>query len=166
MFAVGRRGTARLAAAVLASGLFAAGAITGAGSALADDPAPAAGGATATLGQLTTFDRATIHDSGGTFKVGAGLFQMGVDGGGTIETYCIDLHDSTQPGAHYQEVPWSSSSLGNNPEAGKIEWILQHSYPQVNDLQQPAEEAGSGPLTPPPAAAGTHGATSRYSRPA
>ena len=164
MFTVGRRGTARLAAAVLASGLFAAGAITGAGSALADDsPAPAAGGATATLGQLTTFDQATIHDGGNRFEVEAGLFQMSVAGRGTISTYCIDLHDATQPNAQYQEVPWGSSSLGTNPNSGKIEWILHHSYPQVTDLQQLAQEAGSGPLTPQLAAAGTQVAIWRYS---
>ncbi|MCQ4081855.1 Cys-Gln thioester bond-forming surface protein [Streptomyces sp. RB6PN25] len=163
MFTVGRRRTARLAAAVLASGLFAAGAISGAGSALADDPAPAAGGATATLGQLTTFDRATINDGANSFQVEAGLFQMSVTGGGTIYTYCIDLHDSTQPQAQYQEVPWASSSLGVNPNSGKIEWILHHSYPQINDLQQLAQEAGSGPLTPQLAAAGTQVAIWRYS---
>jgi TQXA domain-containing protein/LPXTG-motif cell wall-anchored protein len=163
MFTVGRRGITRLAATVLASGLFTAGAITGAGSALADSPVPAAGGATATLGRLTTFDHATIHEGGYGFEVKAGLFQMSVAGYGTISTYCIDLHDATRPDAQYQEVPWDSSSLGPNPNSGKIEWILHHSYPQVTDLQQLAQEAGSGPLTPQLAAAGTQVAIWRYS---
>ena len=164
MFTVGRRGTTRLAAAILASGLVAAGAIAGAGSAVADGGAtPAVGGATATLGDLTIFDRATVHDNGGAMHVGAGLFKMSVDGGGSIQTYCIDLHHETQPQATYREVPWSQSTLQGNADAGKIEWILQHSYPQVNNLQQLAQEAGADALSAQQAAAGTQVAIWRYS---
>ena len=163
MFTVGRRGTTRLAAAILASGLVAAGAIAGAGSAVADGGAtPAVGGATATLGDLTIFDRATVHDNGGAMHVGAGLFKMSVDGGGSIQTYCIDLHHETQPQATYREVPWSQSTLQGNADAGKIEWILQHSYPQVNNLQQLAQEAGADALSAQQAAAGTQVAIWRY----
>src|SRR4051812_45463832 len=117
MISVRRRGAARLAAAVLASGLVAAGAIATAGPAVADDATPHQGGATATLGGLKTSDLAVIHQEGGQDqKVGAGLFEMTVDGGGTLQTYCIDIHNPTQRQAQYQEVPWSASSLHDNAD--------------------------------------------------
>ncbi|GAA1895415.1 Cys-Gln thioester bond-forming surface protein [Streptantibioticus ferralitis] len=163
MFTVGRRRAARLAAAVLASGLVAAGSIVGAGSAVADGSDPAAGGATATLGNLKTYDSATIHENGHDQQVGAGLFEMSVNDGGSIQTYCIDIHNPTQDSAKYQEVSWGASSLGANPGAGKIKWILQNSYPQVNDLTALAKKAGAGSLSPQLAAAGTQVAIWRYS---
>ncbi|MEU6342076.1 LAETG motif-containing sortase-dependent surface protein [Streptomyces sp. NPDC046977] len=163
MFTVRRRGTARLAVAIVASGLIAVGSMAGAGSAVADDATPTAG-AKATLGNLKTFDKAVIHDNGKDEKVSAGLFEMTVDGGGTIQTYCIDIHNPTQGKAGYKEVSWDQSSLHNNTNAGKINWILQHSYPQVNDLAALKSAAGlSGDLTPQLAAAGTQVAIWRFS---
>ncbi|MER5971408.1 Cys-Gln thioester bond-forming surface protein [Streptomyces sp. NPDC002055] len=164
MISVRRRGAARLAVAVLASGLVAAGAIAGAGPAVADDAVPNQGGATATLGGLKTADQAVIHqEDGEDQQVGAGLFEMTVDGGGTLQTYCIDIHNPTQRQAQYQEVPWSASSLHDNADAGKIRWILQNSYPQVNDLSKLAQAADTGTLTEKTAAAGTQVAIWRYS---
>ncbi|MFF7654542.1 Cys-Gln thioester bond-forming surface protein [Streptomyces sp. NPDC007983] len=162
MLSVKRRGAARLAAAVLASGLVAVGAMAGAGPATADDVPPGNGGATATLSGLKTFDKAVIHDKGDQ-EVGAGLFEMAVDNGGSIQTYCIDLHNPTQSKAKYEEKSWSQTSLANNREAGKINWILQNSYPQVNDLAELASKAGSGALTEKTAAAGTQVAIWRFS---
>ncbi|MFI9104363.1 LAETG motif-containing sortase-dependent surface protein [Streptomyces fildesensis] len=158
MFKIQRRSAARLAAAGLATGLLAAGAISGAGAAFAD------GGATAVLGglQADKSDGVVIHEGGKDKAVNAGLFTMDV-GGGTIQTYCIDIHNPTQKHAKYQEVPWDSSSLHNNPDAGKINWILQHSYPQVADLAALAKASGSGPLTEKTAAAGTQVAIWRFS---
>ncbi|MER7398491.1 LAETG motif-containing sortase-dependent surface protein [Streptomyces sp. NPDC000151] len=163
MISVKRRGAARLAATVLASGLVAAGAIATAGPAAADDAPPAHSGASATLGGLKTFDQAVIHEHGRDKGVGAGLFEMTVDDGGTLQTYCIDINNPTQQQAKYQEVPWSQSSLHNNNDAGKIRWILQHSYPQVNDLAALASKADSGALTEKTAAAGTQVAIWRFS---
>ncbi|GLV75354.1 LAETG motif-containing sortase-dependent surface protein [Streptomyces hygroscopicus] len=163
MISVRRRGTARLAAAVLASGLVAAGAIATAGTAAADDVPPGQGGATATLSGLKTFDKAVIHDNGKDQQVGAGLFEMSVDNGGSIQTYCIDLHNPTQSKAKYEEKSWAETSLANNPDAGKINWILQNSYPQVNDLDALAKTAGAGALTEKTAAAGTQVAIWRFS---
>ncbi|MFI0778275.1 Cys-Gln thioester bond-forming surface protein [Streptomyces sp. NPDC021212] len=162
MISVKRRGVARFAAAVLVSGLVAVGAMAGAGTAAADDVPPGSGGATATLSGLKTFDKAVIHDKGDQ-EVGAGLFEMAVDNGGSIQTYCIDLHNPTQSKAKYEEKPWSQTSLANNREAGKINWILQNSYPQVNDLAELASKAGSGALTEKTAAAGTQVAIWRFS---
>ncbi|OPF73919.1 TQXA domain-containing protein [Streptomyces antioxidans] len=164
MISVRRRGAARLAAAVLASGLVAAGAMVTAGTAAADDAPPSRGGATATLGGLKTFDKAIIHDNGKDQQVGAGLFEMSVDNGGSIQTYCIDLHNPTQSKAKYEEKSWAETSLANNPNAGKINWVLQNSYPQVNDLGALAKKAGvDGALTEKTAAAGTQVAIWRFS---
>ncbi|MGW3241623.1 Cys-Gln thioester bond-forming surface protein [Streptomyces sp. NPDC001070] len=165
MFTARRRGAARLAVAMVASGLLAAGSMAVAGSAIADDATPTAPGATAKLGGLKTFDKAVIHENGHDDKVSAGLFEMSVDGGGTIQTYCIDIHTHTQgDGTKYKEVSWNESSLHDNADAGKINWILQNSYPQVNDLAALKSAAKlDGDLTPQLAAAGTQVAIWRFS---
>ncbi|MFF6995106.1 Cys-Gln thioester bond-forming surface protein [Streptomyces sp. NPDC008313] len=156
------RGVGRLAAATFVSGLVLATAAATAGSAAADD-APHQGGATATIGGLKVAGPAVIHDNGKDQKVSAGLFEMTVDNGGTLQTYCIDIHNPTQKDAKYQETPWSGTSLNGNGDAGKIRWILQNSYPQVNDLAALADKAGVGNLSEENAAAGTQVAIWRYS---
>ncbi|MEU4931897.1 Cys-Gln thioester bond-forming surface protein [Streptomyces yokosukanensis] len=156
-------GAARLAAAATVSGLVAAGALSGAGTAAADEAPQTQGGATATINGLKTYGEAVIHEDGGDQRVEAGLFEMSVDGGGTLQTYCVDLHNPTQRDARYQETPWTGTSLGANQDAGRIRWILQNSYPQVNDLAALARRAGAGTLTEQDAAAGTQVAIWRYS---
>ncbi|MFE9250403.1 Cys-Gln thioester bond-forming surface protein [Streptomyces sp. NPDC007088] len=164
MFSVRRRGAARLAAAAVVSGVVATGAIAGAGAATAAEEASQhQGGASATLGGLSDkSDDAVIHGDKDK-SVKAGLFTMEVDQGGTLQTYCIDINHPTQPDAKYQETPWSGTSLNTNPEAGKIRWILENSYPQVNNLAELAQKAGAGSLTEKTAAAGTQVAIWRYS---
>ncbi|MGW7272960.1 Cys-Gln thioester bond-forming surface protein [Streptomyces sp. NPDC054864] len=159
----GRRGAARLAAVTLATGALAAGAIAGAGSAAAEETPQHRGGALATLGGLQTYGQAVVRDAGASQQVPAGLFEMSVDGGGTLQTYCIDIHNPTQKDAEYQETPWSGTSLNGNKDAGRIRWILQNSYPQVNDLAALAHKAGARALTEQAAAAGTQVAIWRYS---
>ncbi|MFF7983466.1 Cys-Gln thioester bond-forming surface protein [Streptomyces sp. NPDC007901] len=155
---------ARLAAATLASGLVAAVVLTGAGRAAADDgTTQSQSGATATINGLKTYGEAVVHGDSGDEQVAAGLFEMSVDGGGTLQTYCVDLHNPTQRDARYHETAWSGTSLGANKSAGKIRWILQNSYPQVNDLAALARKAGIGSLTEQDAAAGTQVAIWRYS---
>ncbi|MFE9700944.1 TQXA domain-containing protein [Streptomyces sp. NPDC006270] len=163
------RGSLRPAAALLVSGLVAAAALVGAGPAAADDPGQHQDGAAAVLDGLKTFDSAVlrIEGEGGepdrTQELPAGLFEMTVDGGGKLKTYGIDLHSPTQDQAKYVETPWAETSLSGNRDAGKIRWILRHSYPQVDDLAALAEAAGTGPLTERTAAAGTQVAIWRYS---
>ncbi|MCW8380023.1 Cys-Gln thioester bond-forming surface protein [Streptomyces justiciae] len=159
------RGVARLVAGTLMSGLVAAGVLAGAGTAAAGDgTAQVQGGATATIGGLKTYGTAVIHDDSGDMEVSAGLFEMSVEGGGMLQTYCVDLYNPTQRDAKYHETPWSGTSLGANQDAGKIRWILQNSYPQVNDLAALAAKAGIGSgLTEQDAAAGTQVAIWRYS---
>nr|WP_307804899.1 Cys-Gln thioester bond-forming surface protein [Streptomyces sp. VRA16 Mangrove soil] len=165
---VARRGrsTARIAAAALVSGLVAAGAISGAGSAQALDGVDGVkeqGGASAVISGLDVHGTAVVHENGTDEKVTAGLFRMTVDGGGMLQTYCIDIHNPTQTDARYQETSWSGTSLSGNKDAGRIRWILQNSYPQVNDLAALARKAGARSLTEADAAAGTQVAIWRYS---
>ncbi|MCI3930770.1 Cys-Gln thioester bond-forming surface protein [Streptomyces sp. AN091965] len=157
------RGAARLAAALVASGLVSAGATATAAAAVATDAPPYRGGATATLDGLKTYSQAVIREDGESQRIPAGLFEMSVDNGGTLQTYCVDLHNPTQKDAQYKETPWRGTSLHANHDAGKIRWILQHSYPQVNDLAELARKAGAGSLTEETAAAGTQVAIWRYS---
>ncbi|AYA18681.1 TQXA domain-containing protein [Streptomyces alfalfae] len=157
------RGVARLAAVAAASGLVATGALVTAGPAAAEGAPQHRGGATATLGGLQTYDQAVIRENGSSQRVPAGLFEMPVEDGGTLQTYSVDLHNPTRKDASYQETPWSGTSLQGNRDAGKIRWILQHSYPQVNDLAALAEKAGAKSLTEQTAAAGTQVAIWRYS---
>lgn len=162
MSSVRGRVVSRLAAILLAPGLLVAGAT--AGPAAADERSSPQGGATATLNGLKTSDQAVIHQDGGEdLKAGAGLFEMSVEDGGTLQTYSIDIHNPAQALARYQEVTWSESSLHDNRDAGRIRWILQHSYPQVNDLAKLASESGARQLTPGTAAAGTQVAIWRLS---
>lgn len=154
---------ARFAAVTLASGLAATTVLLGAGTAAADEIPQTQGGATATIGGLKTYGQAVIHEDGGDQQVSAGLFEMSVDGGGTLQTYCVDIHNPTQRDARYQETPWSGTSLGANKDAGKIRWILQNSYPQLNDLATLAQRAGVSGLSEQDAAAGTQVAIWRYS---
>ncbi|MEE1929469.1 Cys-Gln thioester bond-forming surface protein [Streptomyces sp. TRM 70351] len=163
---VHRRAVGRIAAAVLAPCLLVAGGIAGAAPAAADDNPGQPGGATATLDGLKTYANAVINQPDGTKDtISAGLFEMTVDGGGTLKTYCIDIGRNTVDKARYGEVSWSESSLNDNEKAGHILWILQNSYPQVSDLDALAEAAGirAGRLTPKTAAAGTQVAIWRFS---
>ncbi|GHA88402.1 Cys-Gln thioester bond-forming surface protein [Streptomyces chryseus] len=162
-FSVRGRGSARLTAAALASGLLAAGALAGAAPAAAQEAPQHQGGAAATLDGLKTYDRAVLRTEGGDQQIPAGLFEMTVDGGGTLKTYCVDAHRPTQEQAKYLETSWDQTSLGTNRDAGKIRWILEHSYPQVNDLSALAKRAGVDSLTEQTAAAGTQVAIWRYS---
>ncbi|MEV4424149.1 LAETG motif-containing sortase-dependent surface protein [Streptomyces sp. NPDC053792] len=137
MFSVRGRGVARLAAAIMVSGLVATGAIATAGTALADDGAPGTGGVTAKLGGITDGGGVEITEYPGTpqekkYSVGGGVFTMKVDGGGTLQTYCIDLRTEAVHDFTYKEVGWSESSLHDNEDAGKILWILENAYPKFS----------------------------------
>ena len=166
MFRVRRRFATRLSAALATTGLLAAGAIATAAPAAADEQNP--GGATATLANngalLKEESGSAIIELGGKERtVGAGLFQLDVDGGGSLKTYCIDIFTGTKPGAKYRETSWEQSSLQGNKDAGKILWILKNSYPQVNDLAKLADAADVPSLNAKQAAAGTQVAIWRLS---
>jgi TQXA domain-containing protein len=155
------RGTAvRLAATALVTAL----AAPAATPAAARGATQGGGGAVATIGGLKTYGTAVVRGATGVQELQAGLFEMSVEGGGTLQTYGVDIQNPTQTDAKYHETSWSGTSLGTNKDAGRIRWILQNSYPQVNDLAALAKKAGvRGGLTEQDAAAGTQVAIWRYS---
>ncbi|MFJ3643315.1 TQXA domain-containing protein [Streptomyces sp. NPDC090108] len=158
-------GVVRAGAVTLVSGLALTGVLSGAGAALAADDGTSStqGGARATINGLKIYGEAVVHENGTDQPMAAGLFEMSVNDGGTLQTYGVDLHNPVQGDAQYQETPWSGTSLGTNKNAGRIRWILQNSYPQVNDLAALARRAGASGLTEEDAAAGTQVAIWRYS---
>ncbi|MEV7414684.1 thioester domain-containing protein [Streptomyces sp. NPDC089919] len=125
--------------------------------------APPAGGASAVLEGLTAFGEADLRTPDGLQRLQAGLYEMRVEGGGTLQTYGVGVASPGQREARYTETAWSGSPLRGNKDAGRIRWILQHSYPQLNDLAGLARRAGAGPLTAETAAAGTQVAIWRIS---
>ncbi|MFE6908134.1 thioester domain-containing protein [Streptomyces erythrochromogenes] len=151
------RGSARrpLAAALLAAALTAA-----PGARAAADSGPvvprAPEGASAVLDGLKTFGQAVLHGGDGSVRhIPAGLYEMRVDGGGMLQTYGVGVAGNAQPQARYTESGWSGSPLAGNGQAGRIRWVLEHSYPQLNDLAGLAKAAGAVSLTAESAAAGT-----------
>ncbi|MEW2217918.1 thioester domain-containing protein [Streptomyces sp. NPDC006990] len=151
--ATGPAGAVGPAAAAPATAAATAGA--GAGGAFADGGPEQRSGAVATLDGLRTHGRAVVAADGEKQTVGAGLFEMSVDGGGTLQTYGLDVLNPTQEQSRYAEGEWKTSSLSGNRNAGKIRWTVEHSYPRRNDLQALAKSAGAKRLTPQTAAAGT-----------
>ncbi|MGW0930850.1 thioester domain-containing protein [Streptomyces sp. NPDC002644] len=152
----------------LVSGLLAAAGATGASAATGEvgglvAPQWNAGGATAVADDLSAFGTAVIRGADGEREVPAGLFELSVDGGGTLQTYGVDIERTTQPGVVYQESDWSGTSLAGNRDAGRIVWVLRHSYPQVDDLTELAARAKAKGLTEQDAAAGTQVAVWRLS---
>uniref|UniRef100_UPI0034DFCAC6 TQXA domain-containing protein n=1 Tax=Streptomyces sp. PU-14G TaxID=2800808 RepID=UPI0034DFCAC6 len=185
MTSVRARTAHRLMAAAVATGLSAACVAAGAPPAAAHPGAahpaahPAAGqyaaqgvpaggqpeqrnGATATLNGLTTADEAVITVDGERQEISAGLFEMAVDGGGTLQTYGIDALNPVQEQSRYAEGEGKTSPLWGNRNAGRIRWVVDHSYPHRNDLQALAKAAGAKRLTPQAAAAGTQVAIWRF----
>lgn len=162
MTSVRRRTTDRLSAVLVASGLLVGGGISGAQQATAEEVSETPSGATATLDGLRTYDEAVISTKGRNLKTSAGLFEMGVEDGGTLQTYSVDALKPSQDQARYEEAPWKASPLHGNPQAGKIRWILKNSYPHVNDMRALASASGAKKLTPRTAAAGTQVAIWRH----
>ncbi|MEU8459690.1 thioester domain-containing protein [Streptomyces sp. NPDC029003] len=120
------------------------------------DTGRSAGGASAVLDGLKTYGQAVLHTRDGAVRqIPAGLYEMRVDGGGMLQTYGVGVAGSAQPQARYTESGWNGSLLAGNAEAGRIRWVLEHSYPQHNDLAGLAKQAGAGALTVESAAAGT-----------
>ncbi|WP_435185642.1 Cys-Gln thioester bond-forming surface protein [Streptomyces sp. bgisy126] len=166
MFSVrGRDVVRRLAAAALVSGLVAAGVTGAAGSAAAKGPADN-GGASTVLGRLKISAKVKVTEKvGGEERVwekSGGLFEMKVENGGNLQTYCIDFRTSAYEDKEYKEVGWDQSSLHDNPDAGKILWILENSYPNI-PVAALGEKAGVKGLTRETAAAATQAAIWRYS---
>ncbi|MEU9132566.1 Cys-Gln thioester bond-forming surface protein [Kitasatospora sp. NPDC048540] len=141
-----------------------------AGSAFAAGAAPVAdgesgSGITATI-QPTMLSGPVQVDA--NHKIDGGLFTLLTADGKKIQTYCIDVDHGVdiKGNIKYQESDWSSSSLGapgKAEAAGKIRWILEHSYPKL-DIDAIKKAAGiTGDLEKEDAAAGTQAAIWRFS---
>ncbi|MEY9844992.1 Cys-Gln thioester bond-forming surface protein [Streptacidiphilus sp. MAP5-3] len=158
MFGIpGQGGAKRFAAAMLAAGAFAiAGPLAAAGTAVADQN----GSAVATLGDFIHYGKVDVAGESGVAYGGTVALQ---DGGQTLAVYCIDLHHDTHSGVQYQETGWDQSTLSGNPDRGKIEWILQHSYPVVTPSALASAAGVNGGLDADQAAAATQAAIWHFS---
>ncbi|MFH0518530.1 thioester domain-containing protein [Streptomyces sp. M41] len=116
--------------------------------------------AVATLGGTVHGDVIEVRDGDG-YELTAGTQALTLNGQ-ELQVYCVDLHHGTVEGASYAETGWSNSTLSDNHEAGKIAWILSHSYPHL-DVENLAQETGIDGLNPDTAAAATQAAIWRFS---
>ncbi|MFI9271585.1 Cys-Gln thioester bond-forming surface protein [Kitasatospora sp. NPDC052896] len=149
---------------MLASSMLVGGGFTLAGAAFADggNGGGSGSGATATLmPNLLVGGPVTIN--GDDRPLDGGLIGLKMADGTVLKTYCIDLGTETQDDAKYQENPWSATSLANNPDKGKINWILQNSFPQDDKLSDLAAKAGVSNLNERQAAEGTQAAIWHFS---
>ncbi|MGW6691222.1 thioester domain-containing protein [Streptomyces sp. NPDC054961] len=113
-------------------------------------------GASAVLDGLKTYGQAVLRAADGSVRqIPAGLYEMRVDGGGMLQTYGVGLAGNAQPQTRYAESGWNGTPLAGSGEGGRVRWILEHSYPQLNDLAGLAKAAGAAALTAESAAAGT-----------
>ncbi|MFE2528203.1 TQXA domain-containing protein [Streptomyces sp. NPDC059382] len=156
--AVPGRGSTRRSLAAVA--LLAAALAATPGAAVAADSEPSPGrapeGASAVLDGLKTYGQAVLRTGDGAVRqVPAGLHEMRVDGGGMLQTYGVGVAGYAQPEARYTESGWNGSALEGKDGASRIRWVLEHSYPQLNDLAELSKTAGAAALTAESAAAGT-----------
>ncbi|WP_330296454.1 thioester domain-containing protein [Streptomyces sp. NBC_00503] len=140
--------------------LLAAALTTAPGARAAADTGPlpprAPEGASAVLDGLKTYGQAVLRGADGSVRqIPAGLYEMRVDGGGMLQTYGVGIAGNAQPQARYAESGWNGTPLAGNGEGGRVRWVLEHSYPQLNDLAGLAKAAGASGLTAESAAAGT-----------
>ncbi|ASU86384.1 TQXA domain-containing protein [Nocardiopsis gilva YIM 90087] len=91
------------------------------------------------------------------------LFNLKLEGGETLQTYCIDYETQIIGGAKYEENEWANyPGKGDFADPAKVHWILQNSYPTVG-VQAVAEKSGVAGLTKEQAVAGTQAAIWHFS---
>lgn len=96
-------------------------------------------------------------------KIQTNLFQLKLDDGATLQTYCIDAETAIRSGADYREDAWDTyPGKGDFARPGKVHTVLQSSYPTV-DVAALAEQAGIEGLTEEEAVAGTQAAVWHFS---
>lgn len=154
MFDTRGKSLARFGAVLLLAGAAVGGTLAGAGSAVAAD-----GSSVATLGSFEHDQNVNIPGEG---EGGAGTVALWYQGR-QLTVYCIDIKHPTHNGVQYTETDWAASTLSSNPDAGKIQWILDHSYPSVSASALASEAQLTGGLSQDEAAAGTQIAIWHYS---
>jgi TQXA domain-containing protein len=150
-----RRGFATLTAAstVLALGLTAT-------PAAADEPDEERRGAS---GEYTHNVESGHQVSMDGTTIGTTIFGLTLHDGTVLSTYCIDFETPIRSNAKYIEDDWANyPGKGDFTEPGKVHWILQNSYPQV-DVDSLAENTGVEGLTADDALAATQAAIWHFS---
>ncbi|WP_344106493.1 thioester domain-containing protein [Nocardiopsis rhodophaea] len=101
-------------------------------------------------------DRKTIY---------ANLFNLKLEGGQTLQTYCIDYETSIVDDAEYVEGDWANYPGKGDfaADSAKVHWILQNSYPTVGDPAVLASKSGATGLSAGQAVAGTQAAIWHFS---
>ncbi|MFD0773345.1 thioester domain-containing protein [Streptomonospora algeriensis] len=96
-------------------------------------------------------------------SVGTSLFNLKLEDGTVLRTYCIDFETEIRGGAKYQEDAWDNyPGKGDFAEPAKVHWVLQNGYPQV-DVAALAQESGASGLDRKDALAGTQAAIWHFS---
>ncbi|NKY99971.1 thioester domain-containing protein [Nocardiopsis alborubida] len=125
---VGRTGLAATAAAFLAFGLAAP---------AAAEPVETYEGSTRAQYIGNAQDGSDVSTSGGT--IGTSLFNLELEDGTILTTYCIDFETNIRGGAWYREDDWANyPGKGEFAAPAKVHWILQNAYPAKT-----AEELGA-----------------------
>ncbi|GAA1456149.1 thioester domain-containing protein [Nocardiopsis exhalans] len=150
---VGRAGLAASAAAFLALGL--------ASPAAADEVETYEG---STVGQYTGNAESgpDVYMTGGSAP--ASLFNLKLKDQDTVLTaYCIDFRTNIRHNAWYKEDDWANyPGQGDFAQPGKVHWILQNSYPNV-EAAALGTEAGVEGLSNEDALSGTQAAIWHFS---
>ncbi|MCF2530024.1 Cys-Gln thioester bond-forming surface protein [Yinghuangia soli] len=100
-------------------------------------------------------------------KYSTALMKLKADGN-VIKVYCIDLATGIDTAAEYREGSWSDSWLSDSEKTRRINWVLNNSYPKIENLDQLATAAGitqsaENKLTVQDAVAATQAAIWHYS---
>ncbi|MEU0488984.1 thioester domain-containing protein [Nocardiopsis sp. NPDC006139] len=91
------------------------------------------------------------------------LFNLKLQDGTILTTYCIDFSTSIVSGAGYAEDKWENyPGKGDFAEPAKVHWILQNAYPNVT-AEELGAAAGVEGLTPKDALGGTQAAIWHFS---
>ncbi|MFI8266620.1 thioester domain-containing protein [Streptomyces sp. NPDC085665] len=131
-----RRPVYRLANAVLTTGVLTTGVAAGGAPASAADASPPGPGAregvSAVLKHSGIGIGGLIAVEGDDEPYYGGLITLTTRDGGTILTYCIEFGIDLDWNSPYQEGKWAeTSTLKGNKDAGKVNWVLQNSYPKI-----------------------------------
>ncbi|WP_169314011.1 thioester domain-containing protein [Streptomyces piniterrae] len=147
---------------MFAAALLATSGVTSSGIAAAEPTKTAAGDSAtvATLGRFLHSDTIDVPGADGGPREG-GTMTLRLRGE-PLEVYCVDFHHPTHTGVRYSETDWKKTTLSGNRDAGKIAWILNHSYPGTT-IHRIASTTGIRGLTADAAAAATQAAIWHFS---
>ncbi|GAA2805036.1 thioester domain-containing protein [Streptomyces showdoensis] len=65
-----------------------------------------------------------------------GLIKVTTRDGDTLFAYCLDVRTALRKGAAYRQADRSEvPTLKDNPDAAKVDWVLQHGYPWLSEAE-------------------------------